>query len=130
MQSLSSDQTAAVRGVAILAFRDVFTVTDSSYDKDLRPVIVEVLTTMMRDADVENRRQSLNTFNAAARNKPDLLLPHLNTLMPLVLDQSVKDPSLMREVSMGPFKHMVDDGLELRKVRNSCSICYLHDANL
>lgn len=108
--------TTTVRGTAILAFRDVFTVTDASYDKDLRPIMIDVLTTMMRDSEVENRRLALNTFNAAARNKSALVLPHLPSLMPLVVDQSRKDPSLIRDVKMGPFTHTVDDGLEVRKV--------------
>jgi len=111
-----SDQIATTRGTAILALRDVFTVTDASYDKALRPIIVEILTAMMRDSDVENRRLSLNTFNAAVRNKRELILPHLSILLPLVMDQTFEDQSLIREVSMGPFKHKVDDGLEVRKV--------------
>ena len=71
---------------------------------------------MMRDAEVDNRRSSLNTFNAAVRNKVHLILPYLTKLLPLVLDQTFKDRNLMREVTMGPFKHQVDDGLEVRKV--------------
>lgn len=109
------DGSTTARGTAILAFRDIFTVADASYDKDLRPVIVEVLTTMMRDADVDNRRSSLNTFNAAVRNKIHLILPHMTQFLPLVIDQTFKDKALIREVTMGPFKHQVDDGLEVRK---------------
>lgn len=111
-----SDQMAITRGTTILALRDVFTVTDASYDKHLRPMITDILTTMMRDSDVDNRRLSLNTFNAAIRNKRELVFPHLNVLLPLVMDQTFEDQSLIREVSMGPFKHKVDDGLEVRKV--------------
>lgn len=77
--------------------------------------MTDVLTTILRDSDVENRRLALSTFAAAVRNKSHLLLPHLSALLPLVLDQAHKDPSLIREVSMGPFKHTVDDGLEVRK---------------
>jgi len=77
--------------------------------------MTDVLTTVLRDSDVENRRLALSTFAAAVRNKSHLLLPHLSILLPLVLDQAHKDPSLIREVSMGPFKHTVDDGLEVRK---------------
>ena len=78
--------------------------------------MLEMLTTMMRDGDVENRRSSLNSFNAAVRNKFRLIGPHLMVLIPLVVDQTLKDTSLIREVSMGPFKHLIDDGLETRKV--------------
>ena len=113
------DQGAAVRGTAILAFRDVFTGTDITYNKYLRPIVIDVLMTSLRDPATDNRRAALNTFNAASRNKPDLIFPYMQQLFPLVLDQTLEDPSLVREVSMGPFKHKVDDGLEVRKVCNA-----------
>ncbi|KAB8360756.1 hypothetical protein FH972_024490 [Carpinus fangiana] len=115
VQALLDDSDATVRGAAILAFRDIFGGTDISFDKDLRPIIVEVLTTMMRDSDLENRRSALSTFNAATRNKASLVMPHLSQLLPLVVDQTREDPSLIREVKMGPFVHRVDDGLDCRK---------------
>lgn len=59
----------------------------------------------------------MNSFNAAIRTKPDLILPYLGQLLPLVIAQTYINPKLIREVSMGPFKHKVDDGLEMRKVR-------------
>lgn len=77
-----------------------------------------MLSTILRDADLENRRLGLTTFTSAAHNKPDLVLGHLKELMPSVLDESKVKPDLIREVMMGPFKIMVDDGLELRKVCN------------
>lgn len=119
LQALLGEGSMNIRSTAILAFRDVFTISDISYDQDLRPVIVDVLTTMMRDAEVDNRRSSLNTFNAAVRNKIHLIMPHITQLLPLVIDQTFKDPNLIREVQMGPFKHQVDDGLEVRKVSSS-----------
>lgn len=115
LQALLSDNDASVRGAAILAFRDVFGGTDASFDKDLHPIMVEVLTAMLRDSDLENRRSALNTFNAATRNKAGLVMPHLGELVPLVIDQTLEDPSLIREVKMGPFVHRVDDGLDCRK---------------
>ena len=104
-----------------MALRDVFTNTDTAYDKYLRSVVTDILGTAMRDSELENRRSALNTFNAAARNKPELVMPHIQQLLPLVLEQTHEDPKLIREVSMGPFKHKVDDGLEVRKVSAVCS---------
>lgn len=95
--------------------RDVFTSTDSSYNKYLRAIIIDALTSALSDKNLDNRRLALNTFNAAARNKPLLVLPHLHAFLPLVFAQTFEDPSLIREVNMGPFKHKVDDGLEVRK---------------
>ena len=78
---------------------------------------MQMLLTMLQDSDMEIRRLAMTTLNSAAHNKPDLILPHLGLLMPYVLAESVIKPELIREVMMGPFKHLVDDGLEVRKVR-------------
>lgn len=64
----------------------------------------------------------MTTFTSAAHNKPDLVLGYLNELMPFVLQESTVKPELVREVMMGPFKIMVDDGLELRKVRKAVNV--------
>jgi cullin-associated NEDD8-dissociated protein 1 len=64
----------------------------------------------------------MTTLNSAARSKPDLILPHLGELIPFVLAESVVKKELIREVMLGPFKHTVDDGLEVRKVSYSCPI--------
>ncbi|KAI9651506.1 MAG: hypothetical protein M1831_000796 [Alyxoria varia] len=116
LRELLNDQGSSVRGTAILAFRDVFTATDTSYDKHLEPTLMEVLAAMLKDEDVENRRSALNTFNAAFRGKFKLVLPHLPGLVPLIIKHTHADPALIREIDMGPFKHKIDDGLEFRKV--------------
>jgi cullin-associated NEDD8-dissociated protein 1 len=74
-----------------------------------------MLSTMLDDSDLDNQRLSLTTFNSALHNKPDLVLPHLAELLPMAMRASVIRPELIREVSMGPFKHKIDDGLEMRK---------------
>ena len=43
------------------------------------------------------------------------------TLQPLLYEQAKPDPSLVKEVTMGPFKVKVDDGLNIRKV---CALCH------
>lgn len=85
----------------------------------LQNYLVGMLTTMLQDPDMETRRLGMTTFTSAANNKPDLVLTHLPQLMPYVMHESVIKPELIREVQMGPFKHLVDDGLEVRKVRIS-----------
>lgn len=81
-----------------------------------------MLSAILQDDDMENRRLGMTTFTSAAHNKPDLVLGHLNELMPFVLQESTVKPELVREVMMGPFKIMVDDGLELRKVRKAANV--------
>ena len=74
-----------------------------------------MLTTMLSDENLDNRRLALTTFNSAARNKLELITPHLSEILPLTMKETIIRPELVREVTMGPFKHKVDDGLELRK---------------
>ncbi len=80
-----------------------------------------MLTTMLTDPNLENRRLALSTLNSATQNKSQIILPHLVQLVPLVLKESRLNPDLVREVQMGPFKHKIDDGLELRKVSGTNS---------
>ncbi|KAH8148486.1 uncharacterized protein LAJ45_07589 [Morchella importuna] len=105
----------AIRGMVISALRYTFTDTEASYDDLLRPIVVEFLTVMVDDKEMENRRLALTALNSAAHNKPHLIMPHLERLLPLVYRESFIKPELVREVMMGPFKHKVDDGLEVRK---------------
>ena len=100
----------------IQAFRFVLADSDDHFDEYLRPVLVNMLGTMLDDPDLENRRLALGAVNAATNNKPEILLPHLTQLVPSIMKESHVKPELVREVQMGPFKHKVDDGLEIRKV--------------
>lgn len=116
LQEYLANDDPAVRGVVISAFR--YTLADSSdaYNDVLRPLMVPLLTNMLGDSDLGNHRLALTTLNSAIHNKMDLLLPHLEELLPAVLGDTKIKPELIREVQMGPFKHKVDDGLDLRKV--------------
>ena len=100
----------------IQALRYTLPDSDDAFDAVLKPNLINMLVTMLGDTDLENRRLALTTLNSAAHNKPDLIVPNLGTLLPLVMKESELKPELIREVMMGPFKHKVDDGLEVRKV--------------
>ncbi|KAA8650920.1 hypothetical protein EYZ11_001854 [Aspergillus tanneri] len=114
-QEYLSSTDAGIRGVVISAFR--YTLSDSSdtYNDVLRPLIVPLLVKMLSDRDLGNHRLALTTLNSAIHNKMEIILPHLNELLPAVFGDTQIKPELIREVQMGPFKHKVDDGLELRK---------------
>lgn len=102
--------------MVIQAVRYTLPENDETFDLVLKSHLLDMLIVMMNDADLENRRLALTTLNSAAHNKPDMILPNLNQLMPLIMQESVIKPELQREVMMGPFKHKIDDGLECRKV--------------
>ncbi|KAJ9210427.1 hypothetical protein DTO166G4_7984 [Paecilomyces variotii] len=115
LQDHLTNSNPTIRGTVISAFR--YTLSDSSraYNDVLRPLIVPLLVTMLSDRDLGNHRLALTTLNSAIHNKMNIILPHLNELLPAVIGDTHIKPELMREVQMGPFKHKVDDGLELRK---------------
>ncbi|WWC85910.1 uncharacterized protein L201_000780 [Kwoniella dendrophila CBS 6074] len=102
------------RAIVAAAVRYTFIDTSSSYDEVIAPIIVEFLS-LMRDSNLIVRRLSLASLNSAIQHKPQLIVDKLNTLQPLLYDETYVKKELQREVQMGPFKAIVDDGLENRK---------------
>ncbi|KAJ4990132.1 TATA-binding protein interacting [Stagonosporopsis vannaccii] len=115
LQGFLNDRKAAVRGMVISALRYTLADTDEAYDEYLRPIVVPMLVQMLNEEDLDNRRLALTTFNSAMHNKPEIILPALDQLLPLAMKETHPKPELIRVVQMGPFKHNVDDGLEIRK---------------
>jgi cullin-associated NEDD8-dissociated protein 1 len=107
----------------IQAIRYTLPDSDEAFDAVLKTTLIDMLGLMLRDTELENRRLALTTLNSASHNKPDLIIPNLGLLLPLVMQESVIKPELIREVTMGPFKHKIDDGLEVRKVNSSRDEC-------
>ncbi|KAK0128436.1 hypothetical protein ONS95_000409 [Cadophora gregata] len=115
LKAYLGNSSQAVRAMAIQAIRYTLAENDEIFDNVLHSVLIEMLIVMLRDTELENRRLALTTLNSAAHNKPDLIIPNLGVLMPLVMHESNINTALIREVNMGPFKHKIDDGLEVRK---------------
>lgn len=64
------------------------------------------------------RRAAIAFVNSCAHNNPEKLRRHIKGAPLNALYQETKvRPELIREVMMGPFKHKIDDGLEIRKDR-------------
>ncbi|XP_057661547.1 cullin-associated NEDD8-dissociated protein 1 isoform X2 [Diorhabda carinulata] len=98
-----------------------FTISDqaTSIDPLLRLCIGEFLNTL-QDPDLNVRRVALVAFNTAAHNKPSLIRDLLDTTLPQLYGETIIKRDLIREVEMGPFKHTVDDGLDIRKAAYEC----------
>ena len=86
----------------------------SDYEVDPQPFLA-----FLQDSDLDVRRATLLMVNAAVHYTPSLVLPHMETLIlpHLLVLLSLKQK---REVQMGPFKHVVDDALTLRKGALTC----------
>ncbi|AEO62924.1 uncharacterized protein THITE_2107740 [Thermothielavioides terrestris NRRL 8126] len=115
LESLFRNQSPGLRAIAVQALRYTLPDDNEAFDALLRNSLVDMLKTALSDPELEIRRHSMSTLTSAAHNKPELILAQLNQLMPFVMDETVVKPELIREVQMGPFKHIIDDGLEVRK---------------
>ena len=93
---------------------------EESFDDLLRPLIPEFLSLMSSDADLNVRRMALSGLHTALHNKPVLIRDHLSTLLPLVIQETRVREELIKIVDMGPFKHKVDEGLDVRKTAFEC----------
>lgn len=119
LQARLSSSSHHTRATVIAALRFTFTNDSTTYDELLAPLIVEFFK-LMHDSDLGVRRLALSSLNSAAHNKPYLVRTHLDTLLPELYAQTEVDESLIRMVEMGPFKHKVDDGLDIRKTAYEC----------
>ena len=102
--------------MVIQAVRFALGDSDDAMDDALRTNLLKMLSMMLNDTDLDNRRLAMSTVYSAARHKPGLILPSLGKLLPHIIKAAEINTELIREVQMGPFKHKVDDGLEMRKV--------------
>uniref|UniRef100_A0A4W6DCK7 TATA-binding protein interacting (TIP20) domain-containing protein n=1 Tax=Lates calcarifer TaxID=8187 RepID=A0A4W6DCK7_LATCA len=98
-----------------------FTIVDqpAPIDSLLKDCIGDFLKTL-QDNDINVRRVALVMFNSAAHNKPSLIRGLLGTVLPHLYKETQIRKDLIREVEMGPFKHTVDDGLDVRKAAFEC----------
>ncbi|XP_070701638.1 cullin-associated NEDD8-dissociated protein 2 [Pempheris klunzingeri] len=98
-----------------------FTIVDqpAPIDPLLRDCIGDFLRTL-QDEDINVRRVALVMFNSVAHNKPSLIRGLLATVLPHLYRETQIRKDLIREVEMGPFKHTVDDGLDVRKAAFEC----------
>ncbi|XP_075039823.1 cullin-associated NEDD8-dissociated protein 1-like isoform X1 [Mixophyes fleayi] len=98
-----------------------FTISDqpAAIDSLLKNCIGDFLKPL-QDPDPNVRRVALVMFNSAAHNKPSLVRKLLSTVLPPMYNETKVRRELIREVEMGPFKHTVDDGLDVRKAAFEC----------
>ncbi|KAM8758930.1 cullin-associated NEDD8-dissociated protein 2 [Rhynchonycteris naso] len=98
-----------------------FLISDQPHPIDplLKSFIGEFMESL-QDPDLNVRRATLTFFNSAVHNKPLLIRDRLDDILPLLYQETKIRRDLIREVEMGPFKHTVDDGLDVRKAAFEC----------
>ncbi|EIE20950.1 TIP120-domain-containing protein [Coccomyxa subellipsoidea C-169] len=109
-----SDPSPSARAAAITAVKAAVVPGPHPIDDLLRDSI-EPFLELMSDPDRGVRKAAVQMLSSAAHNKAALVAEQLPRVMPRVYAQTAVDQSLIRVVDLGPFKHKIDDGLELRK---------------
>ncbi|XP_044039312.1 cullin-associated NEDD8-dissociated protein 2 [Siniperca chuatsi] len=107
------------RSTVVTAIKFTFVDQPAPIDSLLKDCIGDFLKTL-QDEDINVRRVALVMFNSAAHNKPSLIRGLLATVLPHLYKETQIRKDLIREVEMGPFKHTVDDGLDVRKAAFEC----------
>ncbi|KAI5658172.1 hypothetical protein M9H77_26965 [Catharanthus roseus] len=110
---------AFTRATVVIAVKYAIVERPEKIDEILHTEISSFLM-LIKDPDRHVRRAAVLALSTAAHNKPNLIKGLLPELLPLLYDQTIIKQELIRTVDLGPFKHTVDDGLELRKAAFEC----------
>ncbi|CAI4223058.1 unnamed protein product [Auanema sp. JU1783] len=110
---------ASIRACVVTSVKFMISAEKRPIDSYLQEYIGTFLNAIM-DEELGVRRVALVVLNSAAHNKPSLINDLLPRFLPHVYKETETRKNLIREVEMGPFKHQVDDGLDLRKAAFEC----------
>lgn len=119
LKDRTNSQAAFTRATVVIAVKYSIVERPEKIDEIIYPEISSFLT-LIKDHDRHVRRAAVLALSTAAHNKPNLIKGLLPELLPLLYDQTIVKKELIRTVDLGPFKHIVDDGLELRKAAFEC----------
>ncbi|OIW13592.1 hypothetical protein TanjilG_07934 [Lupinus angustifolius] len=115
----TTSPAAFTRATVVIAVKYSIVERPEKIDEIIYPEISSFLM-LIKDNDRHVRRAAVLALSTLAHNKPNLIKGFLPDLLPLLYDQTVVKQELIRTVDLGPFKHIVDDGLELRKAAFEC----------
>uniref|UniRef100_A0A5B7AZF6 Cullin-associated NEDD8-dissociated protein 1 n=1 Tax=Davidia involucrata TaxID=16924 RepID=A0A5B7AZF6_DAVIN len=119
LKERTTNRAAFTRATVVIALKYSIVERPEKIDEIIFPEISSFLM-LIKDHDRHVRRAAVLALSTAAHNKPNLIKGLLPELLPLLYDQTIIKQELIRTVDLGPFKHTVDDGLELRKAAFEC----------
>ncbi|XVF26381.1 hypothetical protein REPUB_Repub14bG0010900 [Reevesia pubescens] len=115
----TTSPAAFTRATVAIAVKYSIVEWPEKIDEIIYPEIASFLM-LIKDQDQHVRRAAVLALSTFAHNKPNLIKGLLPELLPLLYDQTIVKQELIRTVDLGPFKHIVDDSLELRKAAFEC----------
>ena len=84
-------------------------------DHDDLKMFVENLIRLIGDKDIVVRRYALESLTAITHVQPQVVKQDSENMQKSAILMTKIDPSLIKEVDLGPFKHKIDDGIPIRK---------------
>jgi len=81
---------------------------------------ISVFLDLLSDKEIVVRKAALLSMNYCSHHKPAVIRDLLPKYLPSLYGETVIKKELIREVDLGPFKHKVDDGIELRQAAFEC----------
>jgi cullin-associated NEDD8-dissociated protein 1 len=98
-----------------------FTIFEKSLpvDKVLKEHIGAFLD-LLSDPEIPVRKAVMLSLNYVAHHKPKIIRDVLGKYLPNLYGESKIKKELIKEVDLGPFKHKVDAGIELRQASFEC----------
>ncbi|TIA97737.1 hypothetical protein E3P96_03330 [Wallemia ichthyophaga] len=102
--------------VIVIAIR--YAISEAPHENSLQlDDLFSTFTALLAQQNLEVIRITLSTINSAARHKPQLISEGvINNL----LTQTTVNTQLVRQITLGPFKETIDDGLPIRKTAFEC----------
>ncbi|KAJ2738431.1 hypothetical protein GGI20_006276, partial [Coemansia sp. BCRC 34301] len=113
---IASSNSITAKVSFITAFRTVLADKHLSSQCDVQTkLVLPTILARISDADINVRRLTLLALYTLIQTKLELVEDIIPAIQPALFQQTVIDTSVVREISMGPFKRKIDDGLETRK---------------
>ncbi|CAP20633.2 Protein CBR-CAND-1 [Caenorhabditis briggsae] len=111
-------QDPTIRAAVVSAIKYMINDDKRSVDVSLQKYIKDFLQSI-RDPDLKVRRVGLVVLNSAAHNKSALIRDLLPELLPHIYEETKLRKELIKEVEMGPFKHLVDEVEKLEELKKA-----------
>lgn len=108
-------------------------VTDKDLAKSMAPTLASLSLSVLQRVGDETllvKRSALYALSVIVHENAGLLSGELDGLIHMLYDAATVNESLIQNVTIGPFKHKVDDGLEVRKAAFECLFALLENCPL
>jgi cullin-associated NEDD8-dissociated protein 1 len=120
LKAMATSSEAAIRQTVATAVRHAVSDQPVAAIDERLAADAEAFLSLIDDEDLGVKRAALLTLNTLIHSKQGVVRPILASLVEKVYRETVIRPELIHKVMLGPFSHLVDDGLDARKAAFEC----------